>query len=811
MVKLFDKLTTLTPYLILAFFLEGCLGTAYLKKDEKLLFAQKFVNADELEQDELYAQLVDKPNKRLFALPIAPYVWIHQIGKSAYDKDKYLTQRKKSALKYDKKISKARKEKRKLKLLARKNKKTDKVNKNIKEGNLLMRWGEPVAVYSPQKEQQEKLRIQSYLITQGYFGSEVDVQVKETGKLVTVNYSLDLKLPYVISQTKLLCGDKRMISLLTQHSDETYLKENEVYRQSSLMSERERLTSLLRDNGYYGFDRQYINFQVDTFSLENNQAVIYTRIDPPPSGVHRRYVVDSVVFITDVDEFRSGNSYSESYNGVTYLSGRRKYSKKVLDWRNFIYPGMYYSRELTLQTQAQLSNLDMFQYVNIRYDTSGGLFLARISTNPAKKFQTSNELGVDIVSQNQAVPGPFINLGLKNRNTFRGLEKLDLNGYLRSIPIASVIDDDVRIDSSYEYGASIAITIPQFLFPLNPSYKKEIGKYNPTTRIKSGMQFIQRPEYIRRNVNASIGYNWQNKNFRYFSLVPIELGLIETPFKSPQYDSLLRSLQARGNNLINSFNSALISNSNFTLTLNFNNYGLANTLSKYFKFYLESGGNIARWLGIDSLAFNTELEHYQYVKSQVDYRFNHPINHKHSVATRIHFGLAYPYADNNTLPYEKFFFAGGSNSIRAWKPRRLGPGSYTPLDSLNDTYNTSLEQPGTMILETSIEYRHPLFGFLEGGIFVDIGNTWNINGQGSRPGSDFKWNRFYKEMAIGAGYGFRFNFSFLILRLDWALKIYDPARSSGNRFVWNSGFKDSNGPFAESQDYQWNLGIGYPF
>jgi outer membrane protein assembly factor BamA len=213
---------------------------------------------------------------------------------------------------------------------------------------------------------------------------------------------------------------------------------------------------------------------------------------------------------------------------------------------------------------------------------------------------------------------------------------------------------------------------------------------------------------------------------------------------------------------------------------------------------------------IGQAAFDENVAFFRYAKINIDYRHSSPFNSRVTMAYRAHLGVAVPYGDNKTLPYEKFFFAGGSNSIRAWEPRRLGPGSFIPVDSTGLNYNNDFEQPGEILFESSIEFRHRLFSFLYGAIFVDIGNVWTLRNDPSRPGAQFEFQNFFREVAVGAGYGVRMDFSFLILRLDAAWKIYDPGKQN------RTGNFDPGGSFELPQvtNYNrlvWNLGIGYPF
>jgi outer membrane protein insertion porin family len=205
-----------------------------------------------------------------------------------------------------------------------------------------------------------------------------------------------------------------------------------------------------------------------------------------------------------------------------------------------------------------------------------------------------------------------------------------------------------------------------------------------------------------------------------------------------------------------------------------------------------------------------------------------------TVAYRVDGGVAYSYAKERSLPYEKFFFAGGSNSIRSWRPRRLGQGSFKPRTSeevgkdpvKNGYFDYSYEQPSEILLEASVEFRRKIFGFVEGAIFLDAGNVWTFQPRKNivdgvevpNGNSQFKFNQFYKEIAVGTGFGLRFDFSFLILRFDIGMKMYDPARDKGERFVlrdarfWNPyATKNENGYTNYKEPVIYNVGIGYPF
>jgi outer membrane protein insertion porin family len=300
---------------------------------------------------------------------------------------------------------------------------------------------------------------------------------------------------------------------------------------------------------------------------------------------------------------------------------------------------------------------------------------------------------------------------------------------------------------------------------------------------------------------------------------------------------LLRRQQSEGNfNLINSFRPSFVNSIIFGVNWNFNNYGNFNNNernSAAIRAQLESGGTI--WNFLDTtLITDLNLQYFKYLRANIDLRRTNVINRTATLAYRLNVGVAYSYAPNQTLPYEKFFFAGGSNSIRAWRPRRLGPGSLKPDVSTNPKrdgyFNYNIEKPADILLEASVELRKKLFGFVSGAVFVDAGNVWTFDRRISTStetsgNSQFRFDQFYREIALGTGFGLRFDFTFLILRFDVGMKVFDPARDEGDRFVLNkvrffrpfateipSSVENQPSTFINFKEpVIYNVGIGYSF
>lgn len=791
-------------FLLFSILFTNCLGIRYLKDGESLLYKQEIEGGEGLNKYEITSLYRQKPNNRF---PI-PFVWLHQQGLKAYDTAKVMQKIADIKAKYEKKISENIDNPRRFNNLnAKMAAKIESKEKVLEEGNLPMRWGEPVAVFDSLMSVETQQQIDRYLHSMGYFHAKTQYTIKRKGRKVTAVYNIDERRPFKINKISYQARDTAVARLLDEYQSESLLKNGKNYEQSAITSERDRIDILLKNNGYFDFSKQYIVFEID--SLKGNHEVDITGIINMPFGKneHEVYYIDTVKFRTDANIVSLNNQrVQENFNNIIYEYYRKRFSKKVLDSRLFLYPGQTYSRQNTFDTQRQLANLDMFRFVNINYDTTGGRMIANIFASPLKKFQTSNEIGIGI-NVTEGFPGPFYNVVFKNRNLFGGLEILEFNGRL-GIEGLPVTGEQREIYSSREISGNFSLTFPQFIVPYSNRIRSSLGTLNPKTRIRVGDTYVDRPDYKRNNLNGSISYSWLKKN-KNFIFTLAELGLINSSI-SDEFRAELEERGEQGSNLFRSFEPSFVSSMSLLTNINFNSYGLNNSSdASLLKIFVESGGTTLNLLSEDRLeSIFTDLEYYKFIKLNVDFRRTVPVSRQSTMAYRLNLGMAKPYSQNKILPYEKYFFAGGSNGIRAWRPRRLGPGSHTPLDSLGN-YDDRFEQFGEIIIEASWEIRRNLFGFVDGAFFVDAGNIWTFEGEEDREGGKFEFDRFYKEIAVGSGIGLRFDFSFLVLRFDGAFKVYDPSRQEGSRFIFNSDFK--NEVFDTQDLFVINIGIGYPF
>ncbi len=789
--------------MILSFF-TSCSSTRYLDDGEKLLFKQNIRNAKNFDRYTLEELYVSRPNRRF-----PPYAAIYNLGLKKYDESKFERKKAEVTEKYESKIAQTDKEKKKQRLRTKLQNSITRLDDKIRNGNTLMQWGEPVAVYDSTEINRSRRNFENYIFNRGYFNGKVDTKITESRseKKVSVEYIIKAGQPYRIDTFFFRSPDPTIMKTLLNFKKESFIREGEIYRQQNMVRERERLEFLMKDHGYFDFSRQYISFDLDTGRSDNIRRVaIRANINQPSRGTHKQYRIDSMNFIITAG-YETGNDKSKKdrYNDINFNFFEDIFSPKMLDRRIYVDVDSLYSRSNTLLTQRQLANLNNFKFINVNYDSSGGRFIANIFTRPLDRYQWSHELGANAT---QGIPGIFYSLSFIKRNIFKSFENFEISG---RYGIDGVATPTGSIYRNREFGVDMKLYFPQFIIPRGGRLAVNLGILNPQTRLQAGFTNINRSDYQRENITFANTLNWEGRNNDFYAFSITELGVIRTGNISDGFQAILD----QNSRLQSAFNNSFVTDMSFTFYRSrlLNEANPDQNSSRYFRARLESGGTLLNLYGTGLLE-NEGLEYFKYLRIDVDYSQTIPVSRSAKVAYRLNLGVAAPYGENRTLPYEKFFFAGGSSGIRAWAPRRLGPGSYTPIDPETNQVAYTFEQQGEILLQASFEYRKDLIGFTEYALFIDAGNIWNFYNDASRPGGQFSGD-FYKQIAVGSGLGLRFDFSFLVLRLDIGVKTLDPARPFGKRFILNKGFFDA--PFDtykgifRNDIIIYNIGVGYPF
>jgi len=285
-----------------------------------------------------------------------------------------------------------------------------------------MRWGEPLSVFSEEITNKTQSQMQLLLESRGYFNAAVEYEVQAKGRKKYITYKIEEDYPHTIDSFRVFSSDSAITRLVNESMEYSEIHPGDSYNQQTIVAERERIEKLLKNNGYFDFSRQYIAFDIITdkepYVLDVNMIIN----QPARRDFHKKFTVDSVIFVTDASTEATGPTRSVfDYHGVSYQYYKKRFSKKVLDQRVLIAKGESYSLENTVNTQRLLAYLNNFKFININYDTTGGKFIANIFTSPLPKYQMTNEVGLNVT---EGYPGPFYNLALTDRNIFGGLENL---------------------------------------------------------------------------------------------------------------------------------------------------------------------------------------------------------------------------------------------------------------------------------------------------------------------------------------------------------------------------------------------------
>nr|WP_275982492.1 BamA/TamA family outer membrane protein [Aquiflexum gelatinilyticum] len=783
--------------------------TKGLKEGQYLVYDVKVEGVKKSDKSDLSGLIQQAPNTRIPLLNTSAGISIYRFGEWIYDSTRHIRKQDELLMERNelREISTSKQlSKKQIKRLNKINDNLASVEKKLEFGNFFMRTGNPRVIFDSALTEETTRQMKYYLVNNGFFDAETNFEASFKNKKARITYLIKEHEPYVVDSFYTKSDDEGILTLLTQNQNDNQIKVGENYNQNSITRERQRVEDLLKDNGYYTFSKSFLEYNVYKDTVEKKINIEEVIRNPSFSEKHKVYTLDSIYFSIDPpsDAFIN-NAYQKKHRDIVFELYDDRYSEKIISSRIFLEKGNLYNRTNVIETQRQLANLDLFRFVNIAFDTLGNVLRPRIYTQSNQKYLITNQLGATITEQ---VPGPFFSHSLRNRNLFRGAEIFEFFFRAGLEGVVSATGEG-GVFRSRELNTSASVIFPQFLLPLSVNSLEKFGRYNPRTRTLIGYNYVNRPEYIRESVNGVIAYNWNTRNLKQqYTVNALDANFIRSNL-SDDFRALLKGLEEQGNNLINSFLPSYVSSISGQVIFNFNQYGaFQKNKASLWRLFFESGGTTLNFVN-SNFVEGRNLAYFQFLKFQSDYRRYIPITKDQTFAYRLNLGIAKPYGvSNGVLPYEKYFFAGGSTGIRAWQPRRLGPGSFAP-DTLSDgSFDYRFEQPGEILFEGMFEFRSKIYGYFDGAFFVDIGNTWTFVADDSRPGANFEFNRFYKEIAVGTGVGLRMDFDFLVVRLDMGIKAVDPARQPGQRYILNSFFRNFPGQRGQTV---FNIGIGYPF
>lgn len=857
----------------LIFCLSGCLSSKQLRSNEYLLTAQTIRGNRTIPAEALESLIPQKPNRRILGLPITPPLWFYQLGLRRYNREAALRELQDKTNEFEQQSQQLAGQPEALKQVNRRyGRQLKRLRLRAEEGNWVMRnLGEPPSYFAEADAKANAVKMQKYLSDKGFFNAQTTYKLDTLRRRqIRVNYLIKENEGFYLRNITYQIADPRIDSIVRQSFDKSQLRVGDRFDFDNMSGERLRIESLLRDQGYYAFSRQYIRAtDVDTIrrghdrrfheglepgdSTRRNVDVALQIVNPPGKSAHPIYYIGEMEMqINSGEEIAPvnqaavipANADTVSRSGIAYLLGDRDISVRLLDSKILLRPNQLYSQTNYRDTQRQLFLLNQFKFVNLNFvDTTNRRLQTLITATPLDKYEATAEGGVTgLLYQGTGYPGGFGSLIFRVRNMFGGLETLETSarfGLEAQTGFVSDPNSNRSVYSSQELGLSSSLIFPQILFPGPLRFR--FNRYAPRTQISLSFNNTFRPDFKRSLLRATMAYTWQTTPAKQFNFLIADINLINAgdgteKVISDAFKKQLDTLSKQGSTVYLSFRRSLSSSFSFAYTYNTNTPG-QNRRANFLRTVVESGGTTLNFFSDSQLRkfFNTTdstgLQFYKYLRFNVDYRHYIPLRPRTTLAFRINTGLVYGYGSNRTAPYEKLFFAGGSNSIRAWLPRRLGPGSEWPQTKdgrpvTNPEYPRSeqflytVEKPGDMLIEASAELRGRLFHLgadVNGAIFVDAGNVWTLSNNTTRPGTVFRFDTFIPQIAVGTGVGLRLDFSFFVIRFDGGIKVWDPARryiDSENQEVDKrfllpefSLRRLSSGP----NPLVINFGIGYPF
>lgn len=830
-------------WLLICLTFAGCSREITLQEGEFLLNKQRFVGNEQIDTETLESliPLAQKPNSRplsFLQLPVTPKIWYLNFGKNTFRPEKVkgkMEEVRKTLEDFpDEAFASTTQNRRYQKLVRRLNRYQE--NLEIGASAFWRNLGEEPTIISQNQMLETAVKIRKYLQDIGFRDAQVQVlydSIKRSDKpRINVIYKVQENQPYRMDSIMYDSPDQDLLQVFQRNQHTSFLKKDQRLDQLEVEKEINRLESLARQAGYYNFLGQYIRTYVTNQAgdyqkfLEQKRGDLHVRIDVPPNANrHKIYTIRGVTFKgfdnTLVNRLIQPDTLT--LDGVAYITLDKRIPVNFIHRRLLVRPGQVYNSQTILETQRQLSLLNQFQFAGTLFKEvdSTGLDLEIFSPS-LDRFTVNANLGPNNI---QNIWGGGLTGSLIMRNTLKRLETFEVGGRF-SLDGQPALLDRAGFKRSVETGANIALTFPTLILPTR--FAQLLALKNPTTQVGVGVNYSVPIWGERFNLKLTQSYSFQPSRFSSVSVSLFDLSLINTNYFTQRaeglqfYNSLVQ-LQSEGNNLKITFDPQFVSSVHATYQFNNQNLQKPYSSSRFFRVFLESGGTLLNVWGNQSrlglieqffpiqnanAASDSSRQYFQFVKLNIDFRQYKAISSTSSWAYRVNVGVTNPYGKNRALPYEKNFFAGGSNSVRAWSPRSLGVGSAPPdITSLGNI----IPQPGDILLEGSIEYRKKigqLFGDLQFATFIDAGNIWKWHPVPTKLGqAQFDLSRFYREIAVGTGFGFRLDFTYFLFRLDFGIKVLDPAQPIGQRFVLDNfklGFNSTYGLLPQ-------IGIGYPF
>lgn len=648
-------------------------------------------------------------------------------------------------------------------------------------------------------------QLEIYMKNQGFYNAEVSTKItphylwgikRWEQKKATVHYIIKTGLPLLIDSLGWEIEQENIIKYYKQIESKSTIQKGNVLKIEDLEEERSRISQHLNNNGFYKFAENYLRFNIDT-SRGKDSTIIITKIKKPIKDVHHRYFIRDIYINTTFDPYNSNNETTDTtlYKGVYFISkGKSAFHPAPLYRSLFIHPGEIYSEQNQSQTFRQFVNLQTFNFIKIDFkeplDTSAIKELdAYILLQPSKRMSVSAEI-MGIFREGFGANGQ---ISFTRKNAFGNAEILNFSISGGFENLKQIDDDDFKIGSNI--GPRLSLTFPRLF--LMPKITNNIRKNAyPKTTLSSYFNYQQRSQFARYLTNFSLNYEWNEGKYKKheISIPNVSISFIRKDSK------ILSTLNDLSPQQKFKFEDAISTGVKYAFIYN----NQSNERVKHPTFLTAKGWLIgptallAEALNIEARDAETNaitlagIRYATFIKAQSDLRKYFNFFNEQQIALRSFIGFGIPLDKDGVIPFDQLYFSGGANSVRGWRQRTLGPGSY--FDP-----NDNLDRLGEIKLELSAEYRFPITSIIKGALFTDAGNVWTESPQSDEVTQtrNFDFHRFHREIAVSPGVGIRLDFDFFLFRLDMGV----PLKQAYHVNQWK----------LEPNQTQFNFGIGYPF
>jgi len=692
-------------------------------------------------------------------------------------------------------------------------------NPDSRINKMLRRAGEEPVLFDPLLSEASSVDMKRALMNSGYLNATVSYKsFKSRRPKATVRFELNPGKMFVVDDIHITVQDTAIDKIINDNISQSLLVPGMNLDAEVLNDERNRIVELVHRYGYYRFNRDYISFVADTVQGSDKVGL---RMIVAPEGVdedgtihpHSQYQISSIDYILSDDNGYVPGTSSEmmvdSCSGFRILRSDKDdkpaLRPKIIDIHSFLREGMTYNSDSVSKTYSSLSRLGILRYSNIRFDDEPGED-DKLKANVLLMSLPKHSFALEVEGTNTAGDlGAAASMSFSDRNLFRGSEQLTikLRGAYESITNLPGYSGNTYL----EYGMEANLDFPEFLVPFMSQALQRRSQATSQFSFKVNAQ--RRPEFQKTIFSAGWSYKWSDTWQKTHRLDVIDLNYLVVPWISDHFRAeYLDQVTSARSILKYNYEDLLITKLGYTF---YYTNARVNSVAPFqygVRVGLETSGNmlnlLSKPLGFEKNG-NGQYEFLgvafaQYAKHDFSFTANWRMDRINNLVFHMEWGVAVPYGNSTSLPFEKRYFSGGANSVRGWAVRGLGPGTYNGKDKTIDYIN----QSGDIKLGASLEYRSKLFWKVNGAAFIDAGNIWTIREYAEQPGGVFGFDTFYKQIAVSYGLGLRFDFGFLVLRLDGGMKAYNPSGSTMYRKL----------PLVHpimDRDFAFHLAVGYPF